>query len=72
MYLAFFAWYRGLASGSIAQASQIQLIQPVLSLGWAALWLGEEVGAPTLLASLVVLGCAAWARSARVTAPRLG
>jgi len=72
MYLAFFAWYRGLASGSIAQASQIQLIQPVLSLGWAALWLGEEVGATTLLASLVVLACAAWARSARVSAPRVG
>ena len=69
MYFAFFAWYRGLSSGSIAQASQIQLIQPVLSLGWAALWLGEEVGATTLLASLVVLACAAWARSARVRAP---
>lgn len=72
MYLAFFAWYRGLASGSIAQASQIQLIQPVLSLGWAALWLGEEVGASTLISSLAVLGCAAWARSARVRARPAG
>lgn len=72
MYLAFFAWYRGLASGSIAQASQIQLVQPVLSLGWAALWLGEEVGAATLVASLAVLACAGWARSARVTSRAVG
>jgi drug/metabolite transporter (DMT)-like permease len=72
MYLAFFAWYRGLASGSIARGSQIQLVQPVLSLGWAALWLGEEVGAATLVASLVVVGCAAWARSARVTPRPVG
>ena len=72
MYLAFFAWYRGLSTGSIAQASQIQLAQPVLSLGWAVVLLGEEVGVTTLAASLAVLGCAAWARSARVRARPVG
>ena len=30
MYLGFFAWYRGLAIGPMAQVSQVQLVQPVL------------------------------------------
>ena len=43
MYLGFFAWYRGLAIGPIAQVSQVQLVQPVMSICWAALLLREEV-----------------------------
>ena len=35
MFLGFFAWYRGLAIGPMAQVSQIQLVQPVLSICWA-------------------------------------
>src|SRR5690606_18507985 len=31
----FFAWYRGLAIGPMARVSQMQLVQPVLTLGWA-------------------------------------
>ncbi len=42
MFLAFFAWYRGLALGGIARIGQVQLAQPVLTLVWAALLLGEE------------------------------
>ena len=45
MFLGFFAWYRGLAIGPMAQVSQVQLVQPVLSLVWAALLLGEPLGA---------------------------
>ena len=30
MFFGFFAWYRGLAIGPMAQVSQIQLVQPVL------------------------------------------
>lgn len=40
MFLGFFAWYRGLAIGPMAQVSQIQLVQPVLSICWAGLLLG--------------------------------
>ena len=43
MFLGFFAWYRGLALGGIARIGQIQLAQPVLTLVWAALLLGEQV-----------------------------
>jgi len=34
MFLGFFAWYRGLAIGPMAQVSQVQLVQPVLSILW--------------------------------------
>jgi drug/metabolite transporter (DMT)-like permease len=45
MFLGFFAWYAGLARGGVARVGQVQLAQPVLTLGWAALLLGEPVGA---------------------------
>jgi drug/metabolite transporter (DMT)-like permease len=70
MYLGMIAWYRGLAQGSVAHASQIQLLQPVLSLGWGALLLGEALSPVTLLAAGLVLACAVWARRARVALPR--
>ncbi len=40
---AFFAWYRGLAIGPMAQVSQVQLVQPVFSIVWAALILHEQL-----------------------------
>lgn len=58
MYLAFFAWYRGLAIGPMAQISQVQLIQPVLSIAWAALILHEQLGWATLVGGLAVIACA--------------
>jgi drug/metabolite transporter (DMT)-like permease len=59
MYLGFFAWYRGLAIGPIAQVSQVQLAQPVLTIAWAALLLGEELTWATVLGGLAVVVCAA-------------
>jgi drug/metabolite transporter (DMT)-like permease len=58
MFLGFFAWYRGLAIGPIAQVSQIQLIQPVLTLCWAGLLLGEALTWTTMLGGLAVILCA--------------
>jgi drug/metabolite transporter (DMT)-like permease len=58
MFLGFFAWYRGLAIGPIAQVSQIQLIQPVLTICWAALLLGEALTWTTLVGGLAVILCA--------------
>jgi drug/metabolite transporter (DMT)-like permease len=58
MFLGFFAWYRGLALGPMAQVSQIQLIQPVLSICWAALLLGERLTWTTLIGGAAVIGCA--------------
>ena len=56
MLLGFFAWYRGLALGGVARIGQLQLAQPLLTLAWSALLLGEHVGVPTLLAALGVIG----------------
>ncbi|WP_037363049.1 DMT family transporter [Nakamurella lactea] len=65
MFLGFFAWYRGLAIGPMAQVSQVQLAQPVLSIGWAALLLHEHLSAATVLGGVAVIGCAATAVRAR-------
>jgi drug/metabolite transporter (DMT)-like permease len=65
MFLGFFAWYRGLALGGVARVGQVQLAQPVLSLGWAALLLGEAVGPGTLLTAGAVLACMAGTQRAR-------
>lgn len=66
MFLAFFAWYRGLAIGPITRVSQVQLVQPVLSICWAALVLGEDIAWPTAVGGFVVIVCAATAIRARL------
>ncbi len=68
MFLGFFAWYAGLARGGIAKIGQVQLLQPLLSLGWAALLLGETVGAAEGVAALAIIACVAVTQSARVEA----
>ena len=65
MFLGFFAWYAGLARGGVARIGQVQLAQPVLTLGWSALLLGESVGAATLITALAVLACVAATQRAR-------
>ena len=65
MFLGFVAWYRGLAIGPIATVSQVQLVQPVLSIGWATLLLGERITLLTAVGALAVVACAAGAVRAR-------
>jgi drug/metabolite transporter (DMT)-like permease len=65
MFLGFFAWYAGLARGGVARIGQVQLAQPVLTLGWSAALLGEHVGVATLVTALAVLGCVAATQRAR-------
>jgi drug/metabolite transporter (DMT)-like permease len=57
MFLAFFAWYAGLARGGVARIGQVQLAQPVLTLVWSAVLLGEPLDALTVVAALGVLVC---------------
>lgn len=66
MFLGFFAWYRGLAIGPMAQVSQIQLVQPVMSIAWAALLLHEPIGWATTVGGLAVIACAALAVRTRL------
>ncbi|MGB9377539.1 MAG: DMT family transporter, partial [Mycobacteriales bacterium] len=55
MFIGFVWWYRGLGMGGVARIGQLQLAQPVLTLGWAALLLGERIDALTAVAAVVVL-----------------
>ena len=73
MYLGFLAWYKGLALGGIARVGQIQLAQPVLTLVWSWLWLGESIGWLEIAAGLVIVGSVALTRRYRyeVAPPQL-
>lgn len=55
MFLGFLPFYRGLADVGVTRGSQVQLIQPLLTIGWSALLLGEVVGWDSVLAAIVVL-----------------
>jgi drug/metabolite transporter (DMT)-like permease len=69
MFFGFFAWYRGLAIGPMAKVSQVQLIQPVLSICWAGLLLGETLGWSTVVGGLAVILCAGIAVRVRLNQP---
>jgi drug/metabolite transporter (DMT)-like permease len=66
MFLAFFAWYAGLARGGVAKVGQIQLLQPLLTFAWAGLILGEDVEIGTILAAAGVLASVVVTQRARV------
>lgn len=55
MWLGFFAWYRGLVLGGTVRVSQLQLIQPFLSMVLAIPLLGERLDATTLAFGLAVI-----------------
>jgi drug/metabolite transporter (DMT)-like permease len=42
----------------VTTVSQVQLVQPVLSIIWAALLLREELAWPTVLGGVAVIVCA--------------
>jgi drug/metabolite transporter (DMT)-like permease len=54
MWLGFFAWYRALALGAV-RVSQIQLVQPFLSLLFAVPLVGERLDALTLVFAIAVI-----------------
>jgi drug/metabolite transporter (DMT)-like permease len=66
MFLAFFAWYAGLARGGVARVGQVQLTQPLLTVLLSALVLGEHLTPAMLLAAAGVLACVAATQRARV------
>lgn len=66
-FLAYVAWYSGLAMGGIARVSQIQYIQPFLMILFAALFLGESITLFTIATALVVVTSVILGKNARVT-----
>ena len=55
MWIGFFAWYRGLALGGTVRVSQVQLVQPFLSMLFAVPLLGERLDLLTLGFALAVI-----------------
>jgi drug/metabolite transporter (DMT)-like permease len=55
MWIGFFAWYRGLALGGTVRVSQVQLVQPFLSMVFAVPLLGERLDLLTLAFALGVI-----------------
>lgn len=55
MWLGFFAWYRGLSLGGTVRVSQVQLLQPFLSMLFAVPLLGENLDAVTVGFGLAVM-----------------
>ncbi|PLS16075.1 multidrug transporter [Bacillus sp. M6-12] len=54
-FLAYVAWYGGMALGGIARVSQLQYLQPFLMILFAALFLGESITMVTILTAIFVV-----------------
>ena len=55
MWIGFFAWYRGLALGGTIRVSQVQLVQPFLSMLFSVPLLGEKLDLLTAGFALAVI-----------------
>ncbi|NCT99633.1 MAG: DMT family transporter [Comamonadaceae bacterium] len=55
MWAGFFAWFRGLSLGGPLRVSQLQLLQPFISIAAAVPLLGERLDALTLVFALAVV-----------------
>ncbi|GAA1012916.1 membrane protein [Streptomyces sp. F-3] len=64
-FLGLVLWYRGMAAIGIPKASQLQLAQPLLTLVWSVLLLGERPTAAAPLTAVAVLICITVTQRAR-------
>ena len=55
----FVVWYRGMAAIGVARASQLQLAQPLFTLVWSVLLMGERLSPVTPFTAVIVLLCIA-------------
>lgn len=54
-FLAYVAWYSGMAMGGIARVSQIQYLQPFLMILFATVFLGESITFFTIVTAVIVV-----------------
>lgn len=64
-FVGLYVWYRGMSVIGVARASQLQLAQPLLTLVWSVLLLGEHLTPAAPLAALGVLVCIGVTQRAR-------
>lgn len=58
-FLGLVVWYRGMAVIGVSKASQLQLAQPLMTLVWSVLLLGEQLPLAAPVAAVAVLVCIA-------------
>ncbi|MDK1473488.1 DMT family transporter [Streptomyces sp. 549] len=58
-WLGLIVWYRGMGLIGVGRASQLQLAQPLLTLVWAVLLVGETLSPLAPVAAVAVLACIA-------------
>lgn len=66
-FAGFVVWYKGMGLIGVAKASQLQLAQPLLTLAWSALLLGEHVSPAALITAVIVLVCIVATQRARTS-----
>jgi drug/metabolite transporter (DMT)-like permease len=71
MWMGFFAWYRGMAWGGALRVSQVQLLQPFVSILLSVAILGEHLRPATLGFSIAVMACVYLGRRMSAGAPRV-
>ncbi|WP_327391759.1 DMT family transporter [Streptomyces sp. NBC_01186] len=56
-FLGLLVWYRAMGLAGVARTSQVQLAQPLLTLVWSVLLLGERLSPAAPVAAVAVLVC---------------
>jgi len=72
VFVGMVLWYRAMGLAGVPRASAIQLAQPLLSVIWSWLLIGEQLRPQTILAAILVLVCVATAQRARHVAVQKG
>ena len=68
VFVGMVLWYRAMALAGVPRASAMQLAQPLLSVIWSWLLIGEPLRPQTVVAAILVLICVATAQRARMPA----
>lgn len=66
-FLAYVAWYSGMAMGGIARVSQIQYLQPFLMILFATVFLDESITFFTLVIAVIVVFSVILGKNAHVS-----
>jgi len=70
VFVGMVLWYRAMGLAGVPRVSSIQLAQPLLSVVWSWLLIGEPLTAQTIVAAILVLLCVATAQKARIAERR--
>lgn len=68
VFVGMVLWYRAMGLVGVPRASAIQLAQPLLSVVWSWLLIGEPMRPETIVAAILVLVCVATAQRAKTKA----